>query len=235
MNIYLERAYATLRKGLMFFMPEEQKNKLRSRIRKTAFKKNFDEKLAAGLNCSGGGSTIEYTAVTREIIKEVIQRYEIKSMADLPCGDFEWMPLVIKDLPADFSYFGGDIVPDLIKRNSARHPECTFQVIDFVEDELPVVDMIFSRDALQHLPIPDIKKALENFSRSGARYLLTTTYLRRYGWRNARDIRPSRCNDRNLILPPFNLAAPIVIYGEQDPINKYLGLWKLPLNYIGSN
>jgi len=89
--------------------------------------------------------------------------------------------------------------------------------------------LIFCRDVLQHITVADIKDALKKFSASGAKYLLATTHLRRYGWRNSRDIKVGKCRDRNLMYEPFNLPNPLVIYSEEYG-NKFLGLWKLPFN-----
>lgn len=105
-----------------------------------------------------------------------------------------------------------------------------------VVDQLPPCDLIVCRDALQSLPVPDIKKALETFSRSEAKYLLCSIQLRRFGWRNGREMRVGRCRDRNLLLDPFNLADPIAIYSEQGcgtqapwPVEDSVDLCRRPL------
>jgi len=180
-------------------------------------------------NESGGGSTRDYTRAVRRIIPRVVAQYEIQSMVDVACGDFSWMPLVLEELDPDFRYIGGDIVPELISRHRSAHPGIEFMELDLVEGDLPACDLVFCRDVLQHLPVGDIKAALLNISRSGARYLLATTHLRQVGWRNRRNIRVGKCNDRNLMLNPFNLGNPLVIYCEEDEGNKFMGLWKLPL------
>jgi len=149
-------------------------------------------------------------------------------MLDVACGDFAWMPFVLEQAPEGFKYVGCDIVPALIERNAAAHPRYEFKVLDFVTDPLPSCDLIFCRDALQHLPVADIKRALKNFSESGAGYLLASTHLRRFGWRNARECRAGQCRDRNLLLKPFSLPDPIAVFAEQDGSHKFLGLWKLP-------
>ena len=201
----------------------------RNQARKEAFIEVEKNKLWGDEHLSGWGSTIEVTKVTREIIEKVVNDYGIKSMVGAACGDFRWMPLVLGKLPEGFIYTGCDIVPALIEKNSNAYPQYKFKVNDFVKDGVPVADLIFCRDALQHITVDDIKDALEGFSKSGAKYLLATTHLRRYGWRNGRDIKVGKCRDRNLIYEPFNLPNPLVIYSEQYE-NKFLGLWKLPFN-----
>lgn len=202
----------------------------RSLSRREAFIAIESKKLWGEEHTSGWGSTIEVTKVTREIILNVIRNYNISSMVDAACGDFKWMPLVLEELNNNFLYTGCDIVPALIKQNSSAYPQYKFVVKDFVAEKLPVADLIFCRDVLQHLTIQDIKDALRNFSESGSKYLLATTHVRRFGWKNNRNCKVGKCRDRNLMLSPFNLPNPLVIYSEQSE-NKFLGLWKLPFEF----
>lgn len=228
-KLYWERTVDLLQKAYMVFLPKSARKEYQARIRRNAFITIMRERRWGEEHLSGGGSTVEYTRVTREIVERVINDFHIQSLLDVACGDFVWMPLALERLPQSFRYLGGDIVPELISQHSAAYPQYDFRVIDFVVDDLPRCDLIFCRDALQHLPIGDIKRALKNFSCSGAKYLLASTYLRKFGWKNARERRVGKCQHRNLLLKPFNLADPIVIFSEQDPGHKFLGLWKLPL------
>lgn len=227
-KLYWERTVDFVHKRMMTFMPRDKRDALRSRKRREAFARIADEE-RWGESLSGGGSTLDYTVETRAVLLRVVEQLGITSMVDVACGDFQWMPLVLDELPRSFRYVGSDIVPKLIEQHRASHPDYEFRVADFVNDELPDCDLILCRDALQHLPVADIHRALANFSGSGAKYLLVTTHLRRYGWRNGRDKRVGQCSDRNLMLEPFNLSDPIAIYSERDPGHKFLGLWELPL------
>ena len=216
----------------MIFMSRARRAEVRAGIRRKAFSRIAEEGRWGGEFSSGAGSTVEYTEHARRTLRRVIEWFDMKSMLDVACGDFGWMPLVLKEAPEGFRYVGGDIVPELVERARAACPEHEFLVLDFVSDDLPRCDLIFCRDVLQHLPVADIQKALRNFSRSGAKYLLATTYVRCFGRRNARGKRAGQCCDRNLMLRPFNLADPIAIFAEQDPIHKFLGLWELPLRDV---
>ena len=77
-------------------------------------------------------------------------------------------------------YTGVDIIRPEIRRlrsefkNDSRR---TFRVVDLTKGHLPRADLIVSRQALQHMPAADALRALHNFGRSGARYLLTTSYM----------------------------------------------------------
>ena len=64
---------------------------------------------------SGGGSELEQTNSVIKEINIILKSYSIKSILDLPCGDFNWMRFV--DL-AETKYIGADIVDKLILNNS---------------------------------------------------------------------------------------------------------------------
>ncbi len=202
---------------------------VKSSLRKQAFESIYDESYWGDEVKSGAGSTLEATRVTREIVLKIINEYEIKSVVDVACGDLTWMPLVLNELRGAVKYTGCDIVESLVVQHKRNHPQYNFQTLDIVEETIPEGELIICREVLQHLPVKDIKRALHNFSVSGSKYLLATIHPRRFGFRNRRNIRPGRCRDRNLMMPPFNLPNPLVIYSEQYKDNdKFIGLWKLP-------
>ena len=67
---------------------------------------------------------------------------------------------------------------DVIAENEWRHTSTqkSFIRADLTRDELPSADAILCRDLLPHLSFAEIFTALRNFKRSGATYLLTTTF-----------------------------------------------------------
>lgn len=200
--------------------------------RQVAFDKIYADAYWGANHLSGAGSTIEATQLVRNAIEKTILDFQIRSVVDVACGDMAWMPLVIDKMKAhkmSIDYLGCDIVPSLIKSHIEKFPHLKFQHLDFVTDKIPDGELVICREALQHLPVGDIKTALKNFSSSGAKYLLTTIHLRRYGIRNHMNMKPGRCRDRNLLLPPFDLPNPIVIYPEETGNkDKFIGLWSLP-------
>ena len=68
---------------------------------------------------SGDGSTLDYTYNLRHELAKFVRGFEIRSMFDAPCGDFNWMHAV--NLPESFAYVGGDIVPTLIELQIRRN------------------------------------------------------------------------------------------------------------------
>ena len=133
----------------------------------------------ANVPLSGSGSTIEGTSSTRAAIMRVISEHKIRSLVDIPCGDLTWMPqLFPRFRENNVTYTGIDIVPSLIEKHRTRYPHLRFQQLDYAKNELPVeAELIFNREALQHINFYDVFLALHHFSltRKG-RYLLTTSY-----------------------------------------------------------
>src|SRR3989304_1173971 len=66
---------------------------------------------------SGVGSTLEHTATLRRALPDLFAKSDVKSILDIPCGDFNWMQHV--DL-SGIEYTGADIVEDLVRRNHHR-------------------------------------------------------------------------------------------------------------------
>lgn len=154
---------------------------------------------------SGEGSTLEATVTIRKHIPLIIEKYGIKTMLDSPCGDFNWM----KEVPLSCNYLGGDIVNDIVEVNQRLYagPKVNFQRIDLSKDALPKVDLIFCKDCLQHLSDATVKLVLNNFKKSGSKYLLVTSYPKT--WRNY-DIYDGDYRPLNLMIAPYNFRNPLM-------------------------
>ena len=175
---------------------------------------------------SGEGSTLDQTAAIRAALPQLIKDFQIQTMLDIPCGDFNWMKLL--DLP--IQYLGADVVEDIVAENKRRfgNHSRSFTRLDLTGDTLPKVDLIFCRDCLFHFSFEHISSALGNMKRSGSRFLLTTTNTQ---LRQNRDIVTGEFRRLNLQIPPFSLPAPLVIIDEQcpnpDKPDKCMGLWRI--------
>ena len=176
---------------------------------------------------SGDGSTLESTRSVREAFPRIIRRLGIQSILDIPCGDFHWMSRVDTGRA---SIIAADIVPELVAENRQRHPDVEFQVLDACSDNLPKADLTFCRDCLVHLSLKDAMAAVDNFKRSGAVYLMATTFPKT---RVNRETIQGAWRPLNLEKPPFNLGPPMEIVNENCRlrrgryIDKSMGLWKL--------
>src|SRR5919108_4247955 len=144
-----------------------------SSVQRDIFTDAYNSNLWAGAESrSGTGSTRERGSHFRAELLQVLERFQIRSIVDAPCGDFNWM----QDVVTDQDYVGIDIVETLISANRERHPTRRFQCGDLTRDPLPKADVILSRDCLVHFSYADIRAAIDNFRRSGSKYLLTTTF-----------------------------------------------------------
>lgn len=179
--------------------------------------------------CSGSGSTIAQTTYLRGEIEKLIKDFEITSILDIPCGDFNWMKLVDID---NCYYIGADIVKPMIETNNKLYSNINinFRKFNAIKDNLPKVDIIICRDLFVHMPIKAIKKVLQNFKKSGSTYLLATTFINT-NFNN--DINFGDWRPINLQMPPFSLQPPILVINENCTENngmykdKSLGLWKI--------
>lgn len=178
---------------------------------------------------SGSGSNPATTANLRAELPMFLTQLDVKSLLDLPCGDWAWMQFV--DLSALDLYVGGDVVPAIIEGVRLEHggPGREFMVIDALSDRLPAVDAVMVRDLLGHLDVPQVRRLLQNVRRSGATWLLATHYPElpanlhgdMGGWR-----------PQNLTLPPYSWPPPHAILWERPGVeiersDKTLAAWRI--------
>jgi len=207
-------------------------SKLINKIRCFSLKNKFNDVYAnntfGGLQSrSGEGSGLVQTAAISKRIPQLLEQLSAKNMIDAPCGDMFWISKI--NLPVR-SYFGVDIVSDLIRINRERYgnEQRSFALVNLVEDELPKADVILCRDCLVHLSFKDSLMVLRNFKRTGSTYLLTTTFTDRT--LNI-DLSKTFWRPLNLQLPPFNFPIPLEIINENCTeadgqfSDKSLALW----------
>ena len=165
-----------------------------------------------GESASGPGSTTQATQHVRRELPGLLAELGVRAMLDLPCGDFNWMRHV--DL-AGIDYLGGDLVAELVAENNRRHARANvrFAVLDLLNDDLPRVDLVMCRDCLFHFPLASVQQALQNIQRSGARWLLTTSFTWRQAGPNT-DIPMGGWHRLNLELPPISLPRPARVLVE---------------------
>lgn len=177
---------------------------------------------------SGPGSEIEKTHTVRNILPEVLNKYKIESLLDLPCGDFNWMKYVNL---GDVKYIGADIVKEIIIKNKKEFSNSNFdfQILSIYDNVLPNVDLVFSRDCFIHFSNKLILQSLNNIKKSGSTYLFTNHYP---DLNENIDIKTGTNRPINLQCQPFNLPDPVEMYEEEEFYNKTYGrkmvaLWKL--------
>jgi Methyltransferase domain len=192
------------------------------------FERIFETNLWGAGSRSGIGAELTSTTALRERLPAFLGKHAVTSVLDIPCGDYSWLSTV--DLAC--KYTGADIVPRLVEENQRRYggsgARPRFLRLDLTADPLPQADVILCRDCLVHLSFRNIFRALGNVRRSGARYLLTTTFLEHE--ENA-DIEDGDWRILNLERPPFRLLPPVdvlvegCVEGGGAYADKALGLW----------
>jgi len=176
---------------------------------------------------SGSGSKVDATVAIRTELPRILERYGIRTLVDVPCGDLNWLRRVPLDLDR---YVGADIVAAVIEANRARFGAegRSFLHLDLCRDPLPLADAVLCRDGLVHLSNRLAVDALANVRRSGARYLLATTFD---GLRENRDVVTGFWRPTDLRLPPFDLLAPVEEVVEAHvpgtSLVKKLAVWSL--------
>ena len=209
-----------------------QRRMRRGRLAQQSVEEVFTDKFHGNLwrgktSLSGEGSDPPATRTLVAELPTLLHRFNIDSIADIPCGDFAWMREI--DLTG-ISYFGGDIVGQLIQQNNASYASesIRFEKFDLLHDSLPKADLLLCRDCLVHLSLPHIRQVLRNVARGNVKYLLTTTYPRVTKYR---EIVTGEWRALNLELPPFSFPPPLAQLDERPVARVYtdksLGLWSV--------
>jgi hypothetical protein len=158
-------------------------------------------------------------------------------MIDAPCGSMNWVNLILYNLTNEirnFRYYGVDVVESIINASKIRYKNMTdhwkIEVLDFTTQDLPEnYDLIFTRDALMHLPYEKTLDALNIFAKAkGAKYLLVGSFL---STKKNNYISIGSFYRINLLEHPFNLTGYVEIHNEHDDEGKSLILYDIP-NYL---
>jgi SAM-dependent methyltransferase len=174
---------------------------------------------------SGPGSTLEYTKNIRKEIPKMVKKFSIKTILDIPCGDWNWFKKI--KFYDEVDYTGGDIVDEIVDANNEKYgnERRRFINIDITKDKLPKADLLICRACLYHFSYADIFDTLNNFLSADIKYILTDGHSL---CKENHDIETGQFRLFNLELPPFNFSKPILYI--DDWIQRYpvcrLGLWE---------
>jgi methyltransferase family protein len=184
----------------------------------------------AATSVSGLGSEADATAALAAGLPALMRRLKAESLLDAPCGDAAWIQRI--DLGVD--YTGVDIVPAIVaelqRRAASGELRGRYHVADITCDALPRADAILCRDALVHLSYARIALAIENLRRSGATWLITTTFTE---WQVNQDCEDGDWRALNFCRPPFGWAEPSALLDERcteaagSYRDKSLGAWRV--------
>ena len=114
---------------------------------------------------SGSGSTGRYVDEYCTLLKALLAKHKVNSIADLGCGDFN-TGRVVAEFVTD--YTGVDVAQPIIDANTRAYASDTIRFIraDLTRDTLPPADAAIVRQVLQHLSNSEIRGALDNIART---------------------------------------------------------------------
>lgn len=126
---------------------------------------------------SGEGTYVSHIDSYNEILVETIKKFNIKSICEIGCGDFEVSKKLLSSVNVD--YVGVDVVPELIEHLSNEYGDesTKFVCLDAAKEScaLPKFELCIIRQVLQHLSNRDIKSVLQNINKFP--YLIITEHL----------------------------------------------------------
>jgi len=168
--------------------------------------KNADEETVSGI-----GSKIENAIDLINTLPDILKKYEISSIFDIGCGDFNWMKNI--DI-SGINYTGGEIVLDVFKSNKKYESDTiNFIHFDITSDSIPRSDLIICRGVLSFYNTKTILNIINKIINSKSLYILLTNFPK------------STDTKIDFLQPPYSFPDPII--SIKDGVNKEIGLWKI--------
>jgi len=110
----------------------------------------------------GSGSMIKNTIKQQAWLPKIVEKYNIRSIADIGAGDMNWISKI--EWPHEIDYKPFDLIP-------RHHLVSAFDVIAEIP---PKVDLVMCFWVLNHLDDKLAQKAMDNIKKSGSKYLMVT-------------------------------------------------------------
>lgn len=170
---------------------------------------------------SGIGSCPSYNKNMRNALTRFVIEHNITTFLDVPCGSCKWSSIWLEELENEYnyklySYFGIDVSSEAIVKSYKNLNKSYAHIThgDFTTCNLPMdYDLLFCRDALQHLSYYDIWQSLCNFAKCHAKWYVLGGY-----WPGQnKDIETGNYFAINLTRPPFNLVPDKIMSEDNDP------------------
>ena len=220
-SLYYDGVYYTLKKIKVFFSMKNKK-KLKKKILNL---KKIDQRFSQiyetnywldNQSRSGEGSNLNSAKNCIKYLPIIFRKYKIQSIFDAPCGDFNWMRYVLKNL--NKKYIGGDIVLSLIKKLNLLYSNSNikFIKIDIIKNKLPSADIMICRDCLFHFSNKDISLFLNNFKKSKIKYLLVTGHFLNRNFTLNKNILTGDFRKIDIFTSPFFFKKKKILYYFKD-------------------
>lgn len=165
---------------------------------------------------SGEGSLLAHNLSYIAFLEGFLAEYQIKSVVDLGCGDWQFSEFVNW---GDVSYRGYDVVSQIIAANDERFSDDDTKFILYSGEpsELPSADLLIAKDVLQHLSDARVAEVLRHLPRF--RYALVTNSLDPHGETINRDTPDGGGRYLDITKPPFNIEAEIVFEFKKKQVS----------------
>jgi hypothetical protein len=163
-------------------------------------------------NGSGSGSHPDNTREYRLYLEDFIQQYNVRTVVDMGCGDWQSSHLVDWQ---GVDYLGLDVVGDIISSNRAHHQTDHVQFEEIKGfDDLPSADLLIVKDVLQHWSDELIAQFYPYLTRY-KHFLITNTQKTYYidtmqevdSELFNKDIETGKMHPLDLSLPPYNWSV----------------------------
>jgi SAM-dependent methyltransferase len=170
---------------------------------------------------AGTGSTASVTEAYRKFLQQFLADYNIQTVVDAGCGDWEFSKLIDWD---GVQYTGIDVVPSVVKSNRKIYQKRNIHFIegDAIHMNLPVADLLICKDVLQHLTNEDIFQFIRQFPKF--KHCLITNDLENFSTPPVININLKErggCRQLDLTQPPFNLiGVKILTYPAEEGVVK---------------
>ncbi len=182
-------------------------------VREAAFNRIYKDRIwgsnAEGEGASGGGSKEETTRQYRQFLQDFFAVYEIESVVDVGCGDWEFSRLIDW---GNIHYVGYDLVGSVIKKNQAKYATDHIYFVhgDAINEDLPSADLLICKDVLQHLSNRDILAFIPQLKKY--KYCLITNDVDSRTLTSSNpDIQSGESRPVDLTRPPFFLRGEKVL------------------------
>lgn len=182
---------------------------------------------------SGPGASIESTRSIARHLRHLFAWWKPHRVLDAGCGVYHWQRCI------QVPYVGVDVVEALVRRNQRDHaasmhrlgyrgtstyPEVEFLHADIRYDWLPPAEVVLIKDTMTHMSLVSGRRTLENVRRTGATWLIATTFD---DGTNV-DVADGDYYRTDLRAEPFALGKPWAVLDDtMYDAAKALGVWAL--------
>ena len=152
---------------------------------------------------SGPGSEPSYTEGYRAFLATFLRENDVRSVLDLGCGN--WCSTRLIDWTG-IDYLGVDFIHKIVARNRRLYGAANIKFAqgDVRSFEIPSVDLVISKDVLQHWTTTDVAAFLERLHASEVKMALLVNCANDDGQLRNRDIAIGDFRPIHLNEPPFS-------------------------------